>query len=83
MLSAFRDNYTKKENIQRTKQLKRDSYDYKLGYSQTIGRYVYGNGKVFDEYSFIVPYYNEYSVEEFKSIAQKLAKKIRTEKLSY
>lgn len=79
MLSAFRDNYTKEENIQRTKQLEKDLYDYKLGYSQTIGRYVYENGEVSDEYSFIVPYYDEYSVEEFKSIAQKLAKKYEQE----
>ena len=41
MLSAFKDDYTKEENIQRTKQLEKDLYDYKLGYSQTIGRYIY------------------------------------------
>ncbi len=79
MLSAFRDTYSYEENVQRTKQLENDLHSYNLGYSQTIGRYVYENGEVSDEYSFIVPYYDEYSVEEFKSIAQKFAKKYEQE----
>lgn len=79
MLSAFRDTYSYEENVQRTKQLENDLQSYKLGYSQTIGRYVYENGEISDEYSFIVPYNDKYSVEEFKSVAQKLAKKYEQE----
>lgn len=80
VISASRDNYSQEENIKRTKNLKQDLINYKLGFRPSAGGFIENVGTenevAVEELSFIVPYNkNQMSEEKFLNIAIELCNK--------